>query len=125
MTLPIRYNKCIWCLRPFNASVIAADDSAADEHIFPASIFGVAKMRDCCKSCNSRLGHEVDVKLLADKRIFFAAREAGIKENELLSRYSGTGLDSLNQLEQYTVKNGVWRLDPNFPQQGFGAFLNQ
>jgi hypothetical protein len=119
MTLPTRYNKCIWCIRPLNASEINVSDSPTDEHIFPVNIFGVVITRDCCKDCNSRLGNEIDIKLLADERILLAAREAGINENELLLKYSGTGSDSKGQQVQYTVKQGKWRLEPNFHQQGF------
>ena len=103
MMLPIRYGKCIWCIRPLNTSVADADDSATKEHIFPENIFGFVITKNCCKDCNSRLGNAVDLKLLADERIILAAREAGIKETELLSQYSGVGLDSLNRQARYTV----------------------
>lgn len=104
---------------PLNTADADADDSPTDEHIFPESILGVVEMRDCCKGCNNWLGSSVDKMLLADERIVLAAREAGIKPEELLSRFSGSGCDSLNRPVRYTVKHGQWRLEPSFHKQGF------
>jgi hypothetical protein len=106
-------------VRPLNTAEADADDSPTDEHIFPQSILGVVTMRDCCKHCNSRLGCAVDKLLLADERIVLAAREAGINEGELLSRFSGMGFDSLNRPARYTVRGAEWRLEPDFQRQGF------
>jgi hypothetical protein len=98
---------------------VDADDSPTKEDIFPKNIFGFVITKNCCKRCNSRLGNAVDLKLPADERIILAAREAGIKEAELLPQYSGVGLDSLNRQARYTVKDGKHRFNPNFHQQGF------
>lgn len=119
MLLPARYGKCIWCTRPLDTALGEVDASPTDEHIFPQSIFGVVKTRDCCKGCNSRLGHTVDKLLLADERIFVAARDAGVATSELLSRFSGAGTDSLGRLMKYTVKGGKWRLEPRLSVEGF------
>jgi hypothetical protein len=105
-------------MRPLTAEAGKAD-SVTIEHIFPESLFGVVKTKECCATCNSSLGHKVDKRLLADERIVLAAREAGVKEGELLARFTGNGLDSLSRPAQYTVKNGQWRLEPNFHPQGF------
>jgi len=119
MMLPTQYDKCIWCIRPLNTAVTDAADSPTKEHIFPRNIFGFIITKNCCKECNSRLGNAVDLKLLADERIILAARQAGIKEVELLSQYSGVGLDALNRQTKYTVKNGEHRFEPKFHPQGF------
>mgnify|MGYP003795896589 CR=1 FL=1 len=123
MLLQTQYGKCIWCMRPLNTAEADTDDSPTDEHIFPQSILGVVTMRDCCKCCNSWLGRAVDNMLLADERIVLAAREAGIKPDELLPRLSGSGYDSLNRPVRYTVKRGRFRLEPCFRPQGFGIGL--
>lgn len=119
MKLADRYGKCIWCVRSLNSSERGVANSPTEEHLFPESMFGVVVTLDCCKVCNSQLGRAVDEKLLKDERILFAAREAGLKETELWSRFSGRGLDSLNREARYTIKDGGWRLDPLFHPQGF------
>jgi hypothetical protein len=119
MKLKSRFGKCIWCTNALRPRTPDAPDAATDEHIFPARIFGAVSTPDCCKDCNNRLGDTVDIKILADERIVLAAREAGIKEHDLLSQYSGSGLDSQQRPARYTVKHGRFRLNPTFQDQGF------
>ncbi len=57
--------RCIFCLE---------ERAPSDEHVFPEAIGGTLKIDRVCKSCNGRLGSDVDV-LLTDHGLILMKRD--------------------------------------------------
>jgi len=77
-------------------SRIAADSPTKGTHLPPKYLW-IYNYKNLLQGMQQSFrGNAVDdLKLLADERIILAARQAGIKEVELLSQYSGVGLGCL------------------------------
>jgi hypothetical protein len=122
MLIGFRHNHCIWCGKPFHFSGFRRRDGEverSDEHIIPANIFGRLKTNDVCSGCNSRLGSEVDDRLLNDFHIFQAGLDAGYKPEELLLSFRVSGTTPDGEPFEYRVKDGRWKLKPSFHETGF------
>lgn len=122
MLIGFRHNHCIWCGKPFFVTGFqrrGGDVDRSDEHIIPANIFGRLKTNDVCTSCNSRLGSEVDDRLLNDFHIFQAGLDAGYKPEALLPSFRVCGNTPDGEPFEYCVRNGHWRLKPSFHETGF------
>lgn len=122
MQIPPRFNHCIWCGSPFaikGFSVRPGHVERSLEHIIPANVFGRLKTNDVCTRCNSRLGSEVDDRLLNDFHIFQAGLDAGYKPEQLLPSFRVCANTPDGEPFEYRVRNGQWRLKPSFHETGF------
>lgn len=122
MLVGFRHNQCLWCGKPFHVAGFHRRDGEverSDEHIIPANIFGRLKTNDVCVGCNSRLGSEVDDRLLDDFYMFQAGLDAGYKPEELLPSFRVCGTTPDGEPFEYRVKDGRWKLKPSFHEEGF------
>jgi hypothetical protein len=122
MEIQAKHNSCIWCGHPFAIKGFRGHSDEvvrSREHIIPANIFGRLKTTDVCVGCNSRLGSEVDDRLLDDFYIFQAGVDAGYKPEELLPSFRVCGSTPDGEPFEYRVKDGRWRLRPSFHETGF------
>jgi hypothetical protein len=122
MLIAFRHNHCIWCEKTFSISGFRArfgEVQRSDEHIIPDNLFGRIKTNDVCVGCNSLLGMHVDDRLRNDFHVFNAGRDAGLKIDELLPVFRVSGTTPDGEPFEYTVKRGVWRLNPSFHKGGF------
>ena len=122
MLIAYRHNHCIWCSKPFFVAGFQrrpGEVCRSDEHIIPANVFGRLKTNDVCVDCNSRLGSEVDDRLLNDNNIFQAGLDAGYKAEQLLPTFRVCGRAPDGEPFEYLVKNGRWKLKPSFNENGF------
>jgi hypothetical protein len=122
MEIQAKHNSCIWCGRPFAIKGFrrrSHEVVRSREHIVPANLFGRLKTTDVCVGCNSRLGSEVDDRLLDDFQVFQAGLDAGYKPEELLPNFRVCGSTPDGEPFEYRVKHGRWRLNPSFHETGF------
>lgn len=112
----------MWCGRPFSIRgfrVRLGEVNRSCEHILPDNVFGKLRTVDVCTACNSRLGSEVDDRLLNDGHIFNAGLDAGFTVSDLLPDFRVCGTSPEGEPFQYRVKHGKWRLQPSFGRSGF------
>ena len=122
MLIPPRYNRCIWCRHSFALAGFKerpGEVRRSLEHVIPASLFGHLLTQDVCNNCNSSLGSDVDSRLLNDGGVFTAGLAAGFKANELLKDFRVAGQTPEGEPFEYRVKDGKWRLEPEFTPSGF------
>lgn len=71
------------------------------EHVFPEAVGGTLVIRDVCKTCNDRLGHEVDPGLVNNSLISLRRMQLGLtgKKGKLPNPFSGARLTADPRLE--------------------------
>ncbi|MFP1825758.1 HNH endonuclease [Lonsdalea quercina] len=92
--------KCIICLKE--------KESFSKEHVIPEVLGGVYIINSVCKACNSKLGNEVDIKIINEFASinFRNEHELKGKSGKLPSVFPGTFKNLLNENEKYRFTHG-------------------